>query len=190
MDMYPPKVRVKRKFGVVISTLTFAHLLLTHLPSLSQANESPIASSDRRDLLSYCYAKQVYELNRVQVDTLESKPNLAGMKEATRNELERLHNELILLNVRRLGYMRGQLHANGIDPNKGAFQQKYYRLVLEDALSYLPSDKQRLCHMECAGTLAEQTFQKQFESCAKKCFPITAATNRARVCNSMYGNLQ
>jgi len=189
----PPKVSTERKLRIEVSVLALTCLLSTLLPLLSQANESPIAENDRRELLSYCYARQVYELKLVQANALDSKRSLAGMKESTRKEVERLVNELVGLNERRLGYVRGQLDANGIDTNSGSFRQKYDRLALEDLRSSVPTEQQQRCHIDCTGPMTMQTSpgsEKQFKICADKCMPVTVAVKRARACQALYVNLR
>jgi hypothetical protein len=187
------KVNAKCKFQIEALLIFIFCLFFTFIPSLGQANESTHAGNDRRELLSYCYTRQVYELKTVQWSALESKRGLAGMKESTRREIEQLENELISLNERRLGYMRGLLDANDINPNSDLFRQKYDRLLLDDLQSNLRAAKEDRCRKDCFfDTLTSPNQPEQFDICAKKCLPvtITAALKRARACQSLYINLR
>lgn len=175
------------------SMILLVYLISVCPPSLAQASESTFKEGDRRELISYCYVRQGYELKLAQESAQETKRNLTGMKETVRKDVDRLLIEHIRLNERRLEYLRGLLDANGIDPNRGSSLQKYDRLVLDDLRSDLHITKEDRCRRNCfIDTVTSLSQIEQFEICAKKCSPInvTDSTKRARACQTLYVNLR
>jgi hypothetical protein len=193
MEILTGKVNINHKFLPKVSLISITCLLSIFIAPLVQANELTNAGNDRRELLSYCYVRQFYELKHVKFSALETKRDLAGIKESTRREVELLNNNLISINERRLGYMRGLLDANDINPNSDLFRQKYDRLVLDDLRSNLRTAQEDRCGRDCLfDSLTSRNRPEPFDLCDKKCPPITvtASLQRARACQSLYVNLR